>query len=184
MRAFTPNRLTFRSTKFARAIYTSGGVRATPHQLCSYQVPACKSRVQLRVSASSLDHTRHGFVSSLQVLVSSSTDWQLRATSADDSTESVYCLNVSLYVKPERREEFLETIRANAQGTRTKEPLALEYSWGESATESNTFHFHEKYKGRAGFEAHTQASHFADWEKFAGSDPFSKEPKVEFYELN
>ena len=31
---------------------------------------------------------------------------------------------------------------------------------GESATERNTFHFHEQYRGKAGFEAHTQAPHF------------------------
>ena len=31
-----------------------------------------------------------------------------------------YCVNVNLYVKPERREEFLRVIRINAQGTRTK----------------------------------------------------------------
>ena len=31
-----------------------------------------------------------------------------------------YCVNVNLYVKPERREEFLHVIRINAQGTRTQ----------------------------------------------------------------
>ena len=46
-------------------------------------------------------------------------------------------------------------------GTLTKEPLAVEYTYGEDETTRNTFHFHEKYKGRAGFEAHTKAPHFA-----------------------
>ena len=31
-----------------------------------------------------------------------------------------YCVNVNLYVKPERREEFLRVIRINAQGTRSQ----------------------------------------------------------------
>ena len=52
-------------------------------------------------------------------------------------------------------------------GTLTKEPLAVEYTYGEDETTRNTFHFHEKYKGRAGFEAHTKAPHFAVYVKFA-----------------
>ena len=43
----------------------------------------------------------------------------------------------------------------------------MEYTYGEDETTRNTFHFHEKYKGRAGFEAHTKAPHFAVYVKFA-----------------
>ena len=79
----------------------------------------------------------------------------------------LYCLNVQLCIKPERRDEFLATIKANQAGTLSKEPLAVTYLFGEDETTPNTFHFHEKYKGRAGFEAHTKAPHFAVWETFA-----------------
>jgi quinol monooxygenase YgiN len=65
-------------------------------------------------------------------------------------------------------EDFLTCVRANQRGTLNTEPLALQYSWGESTTVPNTFHFHEEYKGRAGFDAHTATPHFADWLKFAG----------------
>ena len=47
------------------------------------------------------------------------------------SGDGLYCLNVALYVKPERREEFIETIAANQRGTLTTEPLAVTYLWGE-----------------------------------------------------
>lgn len=57
------------------------------------------------------------------------------------------------------------------------------YDWGESANEPNTFHFHEQYKGRKGFEAHAAAPHFKAWEEFASTGPFTKEPEVNFYEL-
>ena len=93
-----------------------------------------------------------------------------------------FCLSVKLCVKPERRDEFLACIRANQKGTLGTEELAIEYVWGEDLEEENTFHFYEKYHGRAGFEAHQRTPHFAAWEVFAGSDPFSAPPVVKFYE--
>ena len=94
----------------------------------------------------------------------------------------LFCLNVQLCVKPERRDEFLECIKANRIGTLSNEPLAVTYLFGEDEKTPNTFHFFEQYQGREGFEAHTQTPHFADWEVFAGSDPFTSDPVVSFYE--
>merc|ERR1712046_446511 len=93
-----------------------------------------------------------------------------------------FCLNVKLCIKPQRRDEFIACIRNNQQGTLSTEPLALEYTWGESMDAPNTFHFYEKYVGRAGFEAHQATEHFAAWETFAASEPFTSPPVVEFYE--
>ena len=95
-----------------------------------------------------------------------------------------FALNVNLYVKPERRAEFLQCIGANQRGTLTTEPLACVYVWGESTAAPNTFHFHEQYLGKEGFDAHCAAPHFADWEAFAATDPFTKDPEVTFFELN
>ena len=64
----------------------------------------------------------------------------------------------------------------------SEEALAIEYVWGESSSEPNTFHFYEKYEGRVGFEAHQKTEHFQAWEVFASSDPFTSPPVVEFYE--
>lgn len=94
----------------------------------------------------------------------------------------LYCLNVQLCVKPERRDEFLATIKANQAGTLSKEPLAVTYLFGEDEGQPNTFHFFEQYEGRTGFEAHTQTPHFAEWEEFASTDPFTSPPVVSFYE--
>lgn len=57
-----------------------------------------------------------------------------------------FALTVSLFVKAERREEFLQVIRANQQGTLTAEPLAKVYEFGESTSVPNTFHFYEVYE--------------------------------------
>lgn len=89
---------------------------------------------------------------------------------------------VKLCIKAERRDEFLECIANNQRGTLSAEPLALEYKYGEDETTPNTFHFYEKYKGKEGFEAHQKAPHFAVWEKFAGTDPFTSPPEIAFFE--
>ena len=36
--------------------------------------------------------------------------------------------------------------------------------------------------GKEGFDAHTQAPHFAVWEAFAATEPFTAEPEVCFFE--
>ena len=56
------------------------------------------------------------------------------------------------------------------------------YEWGECTKEPNTFHFHEQYLGKEGFDAHAATPHFADWEAFAATDPFTKEPEVSFFD--
>lgn len=95
--------------------------------------------------------------------------------------EKLYCVNVSIKVKPARREGFLQCIRGMQHGTLNDEPMAASYVYGEDDHDAQTFHFHEQYKGREGFEAHTKTKHFMDWEKFVSSDPFKEPPKVVFY---
>ena len=94
---------------------------------------------------------------------------------------ALFCLHVCLRVKPDRRDEFLSCIEANQRGTLTTEPLAVSYLFGEDESAPNTFHFFEAYKGRAGFDAHTKAPHFAEWERFVATDPLAAEPLLAFY---
>ena len=103
-------------------------------------------------------------------------------------------LNVNLYPKESVRDEFLEVISNNKQGTDETEKLALQYTYGESVGvegiaegSPNTFHFHEQYigknHGKEGFDAHATMPHFAAWEDFVGTDPFSKDPEVYFFKI-
>lgn len=97
-----------------------------------------------------------------------------------------FCLNVNVFVKPERREDFLKAIAINSAGTLSNEPLNISYIWGESTTEKNTFHFQEQFKGEEGFIAHTNSPHFAIWKEFADAEdsPFWKPPVVFFFETS
>mmetsp|Transcript_5650 Transcript_5650/g.8187 ORF Transcript_5650/g.8187 Transcript_5650/m.8187 type:complete len:256 (+) Transcript_5650:58-825(+) len=109
--------------------------------------------------------------------------------------KNAFGLSVNLYPKASVRDEFLTVISNNKEGTDTTEDLALQYTYGESATvegfgaegAENTFHFHEQYAGenhgKEGFEAHTSAPHFSAWEEFVGTDPFEKDPEVFFYRI-
>jgi quinol monooxygenase YgiN len=93
----------------------------------------------------------------------------------------LYCLSVKLCIKSEVRSEFLDCIAANQHGTLSSEPLAVTYVYGEDEKEPNTFHFFEQYQGVEGFEAHTKTPHFAAWEEFASTEPFTEPPVVTFY---
>jgi (4S)-4-hydroxy-5-phosphonooxypentane-2,3-dione isomerase len=99
-------------------------------------------------------------------------------------SQSVFCLNVQLCIRAEVREEFLQVIENNQNGSRGEdEPLCLQYDFGEDLERPNVFHFHEEYIGKEGFDAHTSSPHFAAWEKFAvrGSSVFTEDPIVAFY---
>jgi (4S)-4-hydroxy-5-phosphonooxypentane-2,3-dione isomerase len=100
-------------------------------------------------------------------------------------SQSIFCLNVQLCIRPDVREEFLQVIQNNQNGSRGEdEPLCLQYDFGEDLERPNVFHFHEEYIGKEGFDAHTSSTHFAVWEKFAarGDSVFTEDPIVSFYE--
>ena len=109
------------------------------------------------------------------------------ASAKRDIRKTAFCVTVNLYPKEEVREEFLTVIANNKKGTDETEPLALQYTFGESSIEANTFHFHEQYSGeqdgKEGFDAHASSPHFADWESFVGTDPFAKPPEVYFSKI-
>ena len=67
---------------------------------------------------------------------------------------NAYCVNVNLYIKPDRRDEFLQCIKQNAKGSNTNEPKCRMYIYGESTTTRNTFHFQEIYDDEDGFKQH------------------------------
>jgi len=112
-------------------------------------------------------------------------DWAVKKKRSVPKT--AYCVTVNLYPKPAVREDFLDVIRANKKGTDTTEALALQYTFGESASQPGTFHFHEEYRGKEdgkqGFDAHAGSPHFAGWMKFVDTDPFVKPPEVYFSKI-
>jgi quinol monooxygenase YgiN len=96
--------------------------------------------------------------------------------------QDTFGVQVVLCPKPERRTEFLQCIRGNYEGSTNTESLCHQYAFGESTTTENRFLFHEEYfQGKDGFEAHQKTPHFAAWEAFAATDPFSQPPEVNLF---
>jgi len=72
-------------------------------------------------------------------------------------------LVVRLDVIPERREEFLAAITANATSTFADEPGCLRFDVCRSQADPNHFVFYEIYRDEAALAAHREAPHFATW---------------------
>jgi len=94
-----------------------------------------------------------------------------------------YCLNAKFTVLPERKDEFLSIIQNDKKMTLDTEPLALQFVVGEDTERPGTFHLHEQYIGERGFQQHIETKHFAEWNKFCESKPFTEdgEPEVQFF---
>jgi (4S)-4-hydroxy-5-phosphonooxypentane-2,3-dione isomerase len=91
---------------------------------------------------------------------------------ASNSVAPPFALNVQVHVKPDRREEFLEIIQYDAEETMRQEKGALQFTVGQSTTDSTMFHFHEQYQTLKDFENHQATEHFQKWKAFCDTDPF------------
>jgi quinol monooxygenase YgiN len=92
-----------------------------------------------------------------------------------------YCVHAELCIPDEVRDDFLRVIQNNQKGS-NQEELCHQYSYGECIDEPNKFIFHEEFQGKEGFDAHAVAPHFVAWEEFAATCPFTKPPKVAFFQ--
>merc|ERR1712157_696243 len=94
---------------------------------------------------------------------------------------SRFCVNVRFTAKPDRREEMREMLQKNLTETLATEPLALAHAFGQSESDENTFHVHEEWEGRQGFELHISTPHVKKWFEFVATGPMAEEQKVAFY---
>jgi len=94
---------------------------------------------------------------------------------------SRFCLNVKLWLKPERVDDFLRVILEDRQRTLELEPTCKQFTVGKSTKEENVFFLHEEYDDRAAFDAHLQTPHFFLWKQFCESDPFTQPEQVDFF---
>ena len=76
-------------------------------------------------------------------------------------------LTVSLHVVPERLDDFVDAITANAERTFTDEPGCLHFDVCEDLADPHHFVFHELYADEDAVAAHRAAPHFAVWREAA-----------------
>jgi quinol monooxygenase YgiN len=89
------------------------------------------------------------------------------------TTTLLFCLNANLHIHPDHREELLSLLE-HARSQSIREPLCVEYHYGESLTHPNTFHVHQQYSGhdggREGFDQHAETVHYQQWKQFSSND--------------
>jgi autoinducer 2-degrading protein len=79
----------------------------------------------------------------------------------------MFSLVVQVEVRPDRREEFLTSIAANAEASVRDEPGCLRFDVCSVATDPDRFLFYELYTGAEAFAAHKASPHFGRWREIA-----------------
>ncbi len=79
----------------------------------------------------------------------------------------MFSLVVQMAVRPERREEFLAGMTANAEASVRDEPGCLRFDVSSVAADPNRFFLYEIYTDADAFEAHKASPHFAQWRQIA-----------------
>jgi len=69
-------------------------------------------------------------------------------------------LHVTIQVKPEYVEKYLEIVRHDAEHSEKDEPGCLRFDVIRDCDDLNRFYYYEVYRDEAALEAHRQTPHF------------------------
>jgi autoinducer 2-degrading protein len=84
-------------------------------------------------------------------------------------------LSVSIHIKPEHVDEFIQAMLANARGSRT-EPGNLRFDVMRDTADPNHFLLYEVYRDASALAAHRETPHFQTWA--AAVEPWLAEPRT------
>ena len=79
----------------------------------------------------------------------------------------MYAIFVTVKVKPEMRERFLEAIEDDSICSVRDEPGCLRFEVLQDRESPDQYYFYEVYRDEAALEAHRQAPHYARWAEAA-----------------
>jgi autoinducer 2-degrading protein len=72
---------------------------------------------------------------------------------------------ITVKIKPELRERFLEVIEDDATSSVRDEPGCLRFEVLQDISDPDTYHFFEVYQDEAAVLAHRDTPHFARWNR-------------------
>ena len=72
-------------------------------------------------------------------------------------------LMVTINIKPEHKEAFMEEMMGDAIGSNRDEEGCLRFDVVQDNENPNTIHLYEVYTDEAALEAHRQAPHYLKW---------------------
>ena len=84
-------------------------------------------------------------------------------------------LVVTIQIKPEHKEAFMEAMLDDARGSINNEPGCLRFDVVEDQEDPNRIFLYEVYKDEAALEAHRAAPHYTKWREIV-KDWFAAEP--------
>jgi len=88
----------------------------------------------------------------------------------------MFSLFVTIQIKPEHRDAFIEATMGNAIGSNNDEPGCLRFEVLQDSQDPNKVYLYEVYKDREAWEvAHRQAPHHLKWRSTV-QDWFATEP--------
>ena len=88
----------------------------------------------------------------------------------------MFALIVTIKVKPEHRDAFIEATMGDAKGSNNDEPGCLRFDVLQDNNDPNTMYLFEVYKERSDWEvAHRQTPHYLKWRETV-KDWFAAEP--------
>ena len=74
----------------------------------------------------------------------------------------MYVVCVTVYVKPENVNDFIEATKINSENTR-KEPGNVRFDILQAVDEPNRFFLYEVYTSSEGFKSHQETEHYLKW---------------------
>ncbi|GIX49770.1 MAG: hypothetical protein KatS3mg131_3981 [Candidatus Tectimicrobiota bacterium] len=84
-------------------------------------------------------------------------------------------LLVTIQIKPEFREAFLQALLEDARGSVSHEPGCLRFDVLQDQSDPNRVYLYEVYRDEAALAAHRQAPHYLTWRETV-KDWFAAEP--------
>ncbi|HYY54223.1 MAG TPA: putative quinol monooxygenase [Candidatus Dormibacteraeota bacterium] len=79
----------------------------------------------------------------------------------------MFALIVSLRIRPERRNQFLQAAEENSTASVRDEPGCLRFDVVHDQAEPDHFFYYEVYTDEAAFDAHKKTPHYARWRQAA-----------------
>ena len=86
----------------------------------------------------------------------------------------MYAIFVTVKIKPEQRDRFLEVIEDDSICSVRDEPGCLRFEVLQDRSDPDTYYFFESYKDEGAFQAHAETPHFLRWR--AASEEVLREP--------
>ena len=75
----------------------------------------------------------------------------------------MYSIFVTINIRPEHIDAFVEASVGDAQGSTRDEPGCLRFDMHQDAENPARFYLYEVYRDETAFEAHLETPHFIEW---------------------